>query len=262
MKARELPLVALRALGRGPRLQPDGGGHRTRRDPRRHQQADHLAGKLARAADVHARGATSGADALRPGARRKARAIDRTKIQAPANMCAAEKPSSWCRSKRRRRSRCTGCCRGYWNSRASIRTSRSGPRRANGQVRTCRRPTSSSPAATRLTRCPAARHRVSARRAADGDLLAGAFGAAPDQRAGRLIATAWITASTRPGQWEEWLDLVGVDHQIMEGGHRFDHLSSPWQLPSAQAGIDHRAGKSVPGKFSKGELAAPLPDRC
>ena len=33
-----------------------------------------------------------------------------------------------------------------------------------------------------------------------------------------------ITASTRPGQWEEWLDLVGVDHQIMEGFDRFDHL--------------------------------------
>ena len=49
-----------------------------------------------------------------------------------------------------------------------------------------------------------------------------------------------ITASTHPGQWEAWLNFVGVDHQIMEGGHRFDHLFCGDACRSRWIGIDHR----------------------
>jgi DNA-binding transcriptional LysR family regulator len=69
-----------------------------------------------------------------------------------------------------------------------------------------------------------------------------------------------ITAATRPGQWEEWFDLVGVDHQIMEGGHRFDHLFVAMHAVRDGLGSIIAPENLFQSSFAKGELVAPLPD--
>jgi LysR family glycine cleavage system transcriptional activator len=69
-----------------------------------------------------------------------------------------------------------------------------------------------------------------------------------------------ITAATRPGQWEAWLDLVAVDHQIMEGGHRFDHLFVAMHAVRDSLGSIIAPENLFEASFVKRELAAPLPE--
>jgi LysR family transcriptional regulator, glycine cleavage system transcriptional activator len=69
-----------------------------------------------------------------------------------------------------------------------------------------------------------------------------------------------ITAATRPGQWEAWLDFAGVDHQIMEGGHRFDHLFVAMHAVRDGLGSIIAPKNLFEVSFAKQELAAPLPD--
>jgi LysR family glycine cleavage system transcriptional activator len=69
-----------------------------------------------------------------------------------------------------------------------------------------------------------------------------------------------ITAATRPGQWEAWLDLVAVDHQIMEGGHRFDHLFVAMHAVRDSLGSIIAPENLFEASFAKRELAAPLPE--
>lgn len=69
-----------------------------------------------------------------------------------------------------------------------------------------------------------------------------------------------ITAATRPGQWEAWLDAVGVDHQIMEGGHRFDHLFVAMHAVRDGLGSIIAPKNLFDASFAKQELVAPLPN--
>lgn len=69
-----------------------------------------------------------------------------------------------------------------------------------------------------------------------------------------------ITAATRPGQWEAWLDMVAVDHQIMEGGHRFDHLFVAMHAVRDSLGSIIAPENLFHASFSKKELVAPLPN--
>lgn len=69
-----------------------------------------------------------------------------------------------------------------------------------------------------------------------------------------------ITAATRPGQWEAWLDLVSVGHQIMEGGHRFDHLFVAMHAVRDGLGSIIAPENLFKVSFAKKELVAPLPD--
>ncbi|MGY3617776.1 LysR substrate-binding domain-containing protein [Bradyrhizobium sp. USDA 10063] len=71
----------------------------------------------------------------------------------------------------------------------------------------------------------------------------------------RLIASA-----TRPGQWEAWLDYVGVDHPIMEGGHRFDHLFVAMHAVRDGLGSIIAPQNLFEASIAKREFAAPLPD--
>lgn len=69
-----------------------------------------------------------------------------------------------------------------------------------------------------------------------------------------------ITAATRPGQWEAWLDFIGVDHQIMEGGHRFDHLFVAMHAVRDGLGSIIAPKNLFDASFAKQELVAPLPN--
>jgi LysR family transcriptional regulator, glycine cleavage system transcriptional activator len=69
-----------------------------------------------------------------------------------------------------------------------------------------------------------------------------------------------ITAATRPGQWEAWLDFVDVDHQLMEGGHRFDHLFVAMHAVRDGLGSIIAPENLFGASFVKQELAAPLPN--
>ena len=69
-----------------------------------------------------------------------------------------------------------------------------------------------------------------------------------------------ITAATRPGQWEAWLDLADVDHQILEGGHRFDHLFVAMHAVRDGLGSIIAPENLFAASFVKKELLAPLPN--
>ncbi len=68
-----------------------------------------------------------------------------------------------------------------------------------------------------------------------------------------------ITAATRPGQWEAWLDMVEVNHQLLEGGHRFDHLFVAMHAVRDGLGSIIAPENLFGASFAKRELAAPLP---
>ena len=81
----------------------------------------------------------------------------------------------------------------------------------------------------------------------------------PVKRPADVTQHRLITASTRPGQWEAWLDLAGVDHQILEGGHRFDHLFVAMHAVRDGLGSIIAPENLFEASFDKKELAAPLP---
>jgi len=69
-----------------------------------------------------------------------------------------------------------------------------------------------------------------------------------------------ITASTRPGEWEAWLDLAAIDHQILEGGHRFDHLFVAMHAVRDGFGSIIAPENLFGASYAKSELVAPLPN--
>jgi DNA-binding transcriptional LysR family regulator len=81
----------------------------------------------------------------------------------------------------------------------------------------------------------------------------------PVKRPADVLRHRLITASTRPGQWEAWLDMVAVDHQILEGGHRFDHLFVAMHAVRDGLGSVIAPENLFEASFKKKELAAPLP---
>jgi LysR family glycine cleavage system transcriptional activator len=68
-----------------------------------------------------------------------------------------------------------------------------------------------------------------------------------------------IAAATRPGQWKAWLDFVGVDDQIIERAHRFDHLFVAMHAVRDGLGLIIAPENLFKASFVKQELEAPLP---
>jgi DNA-binding transcriptional LysR family regulator len=64
-----------------------------------------------------------------------------------------------------------------------------------------------------------------------------------------------ITASTRPGHWEAWLDAMGVDQPVVWEGHRFDH-----QFVAMHAARDGLGSIVCPRNFLGDRLVCPFPD--
>lgn len=82
----------------------------------------------------------------------------------------------------------------------------------------------------------------------------------PIRKPADVVHHALITATTRPGQWEAWLDQFGVDHQIAGGGHRFDHLFVAMHAVRDGLGSIIAPKNLLDASFAKKELVAPLPN--
>lgn len=82
----------------------------------------------------------------------------------------------------------------------------------------------------------------------------------PVEKPSDVIRHRLITAATRPGQWEAWLDFAGVDHQVIDEGHRFDHLFVAVHAVRDGLGSMIAPKNLFEASFAKGELAAPLPE--
>jgi DNA-binding transcriptional LysR family regulator len=82
----------------------------------------------------------------------------------------------------------------------------------------------------------------------------------PIRKPADVLKHRLIAASTRPGEWEAWLDLAEIDHQILEGGHRFDHLFVAMHAVRDGFGSIIAPQNLFGASFAKKELAAPLPD--
>jgi LysR family glycine cleavage system transcriptional activator len=68
-----------------------------------------------------------------------------------------------------------------------------------------------------------------------------------------------ITAATRPGQWEAWLNMAEVQHQLLEGGDRFDHLFVAMHAVRDGLGSIIAPSNLFQASIAKTELAVPLP---
>jgi DNA-binding transcriptional LysR family regulator len=82
----------------------------------------------------------------------------------------------------------------------------------------------------------------------------------PVKRPADVMRHRLITAATRPGQWEAWLDMVAVDHQLLQGGHRFDHLFVAMHAVRDGLGLIIAPENLFESSFAKKELSAPLPN--
>jgi LysR family glycine cleavage system transcriptional activator len=67
-----------------------------------------------------------------------------------------------------------------------------------------------------------------------------------------------ITAATRPGEWEAWLGMAGVDHQVLDGGDRFDHLFVAMHAVRDGLGSIIAPDNLFAASVAKKELAVPL----
>lgn len=81
----------------------------------------------------------------------------------------------------------------------------------------------------------------------------------PIKKTSDVLKHPLITASTRPGEWEAWFDLVDIDHQILNGGHRFDHLFVAMHAVRDGFGLIIAPENLFGVSFRKQELVAPLP---
>jgi LysR family glycine cleavage system transcriptional activator len=81
----------------------------------------------------------------------------------------------------------------------------------------------------------------------------------PIERPSDVLKHRMIAASTRPGEWEAWLDIAEIDHQILEGGHRFDHLFVAMHAVRDGFGSIIAPENLFAVSFTKKELIAPLP---
>ena len=82
----------------------------------------------------------------------------------------------------------------------------------------------------------------------------------PIRKPADVLEHRLIAASTRPGEWEAWLDLAKIDHQMLQGGHRFDHLFVAMHAVRDGFGSIVAPQNLFDASFAKKELAAPLPD--
>ena len=81
----------------------------------------------------------------------------------------------------------------------------------------------------------------------------------PVKRSTDVLRHRLITAATRPGQWEAWLNMVAIDHQIFEGGDRFDHLFVAMHAVRDGMGSIIAPVNLFQASIAKRELSAPLP---
>jgi LysR family transcriptional regulator, glycine cleavage system transcriptional activator len=81
----------------------------------------------------------------------------------------------------------------------------------------------------------------------------------PVKRPADVLRHRLITAATRPGEWEAWLNMVAIDHQILEGGARFDHLFVAMHAVRDSLGSIIAPENLFQASFAKKELSAPLP---
>jgi LysR family transcriptional regulator, glycine cleavage system transcriptional activator len=68
-----------------------------------------------------------------------------------------------------------------------------------------------------------------------------------------------ISAVTRPGEWESWLNMAQVQHQLLEGGDRFDHLFVAMHAVRDGIGSIIAPSNLFSASIAKRELAVPLP---
>lgn len=68
-----------------------------------------------------------------------------------------------------------------------------------------------------------------------------------------------ITAATRPGEWEAWLSMAEVQHQLLEGGDRFDHLFVAMHAVRDGLGSIIAPSNLFGASIAKKQLAVPLP---
>lgn len=68
-----------------------------------------------------------------------------------------------------------------------------------------------------------------------------------------------ITAATRPGEWEAWLSTAEVQHQLLEGGDRFDHLFVAMHAVRDGFGSIIAPANLFGASIAKKQLAVPLP---
>lgn len=68
-----------------------------------------------------------------------------------------------------------------------------------------------------------------------------------------------ITTATRPGEWESWLNMAEVQHQLLEGGDRFDHLFVAMHAVRDGLGSIIAPSNLFGASIAKKELAVPLP---
>jgi len=69
-----------------------------------------------------------------------------------------------------------------------------------------------------------------------------------------------IAASTRPGEWEAWLDMNKIDYPIIKGGHHFDHLFVAMHAVREGFGSIIAPENLFGVSFIRNELVAPLPN--
>jgi DNA-binding transcriptional LysR family regulator len=81
----------------------------------------------------------------------------------------------------------------------------------------------------------------------------------PVKRPVDVLRHRLITAATRPGEWETWLKLAAIDHQMLEGGDRFDHLFVAMHAVRDGMGSIIAPLNLLQASIAKHELSAPLP---
>ena len=82
----------------------------------------------------------------------------------------------------------------------------------------------------------------------------------PIKKPSDVLKHRLIAASTRPGEWESWFDLVNLGHHILEGGHRFDHLFVAMHAVRDGFGLIIAPENLFGIGFQNKELSAPLPN--
>ena len=81
----------------------------------------------------------------------------------------------------------------------------------------------------------------------------------PVRRPADLLRHRLITAATRPGEWEAWLNLAEVQHQLLEGGDRFDHLFVAMHAVRDGLGSIIAPSDLFGASIAKKQFAVPLP---
>jgi LysR family transcriptional regulator, glycine cleavage system transcriptional activator len=81
----------------------------------------------------------------------------------------------------------------------------------------------------------------------------------PVRRSIDVLRHRLITAATRPGEWESWLSMAEVQHQVLEGGDRFDHLFVAMHAVRDGLGSIIAPSNLFGAGIAKKELAVPLP---